>query len=119
MKNLNFHSNKIGSKHEIKLLNIVMIIFSIIIGLGSIVVFANLNIQSNLDNSIQTIKRIIVSTDGTDNEVTRLFDINTGTKIKLYTGNLSWNEAIDLTGVEKILGIDSNGEMIFVLKTLI
>ncbi len=119
MKNSNFKNKKIWSKHEFKLANIIMIFLSIIIWLWSIVVFANLNIQSNLDNSIQTIKRIIVSTDWTDNEVTRLFDINTWTKIKLYTGNLFWNQANDLTGVNKILWIDDNWEMIFILKTLI
>ncbi len=121
MKNSNFKNKKIWSKHEIKILNIIMIFFSIIIWLWSIVVFANLNIQSNLDNSIQTIKRIMISIDWTDNEATRLFDINADVnhRIKLYTGNISWNEANDLTWVEKILWIDSNWEMIFVLKTLI
>ncbi|MFZ2719007.1 MAG: DUF4215 domain-containing protein [Candidatus Absconditicoccaceae bacterium] len=121
MKNSNFHSNKIGLKHEIKLRNLIMIFFSIIIGLGSIVVFASVEINTNLDYAVQTIKRVIVSTDGTDDLLTRLFDINADDqhKIKLYTDNLSWTEANDLTGVDKILGIDSNGEMIFVLKTLI
>ncbi|MFZ2719005.1 MAG: hypothetical protein WAZ12_04400 [Candidatus Absconditicoccaceae bacterium] len=120
MKNLKFNNNKIGQKQKVKLQNLIMIFSSIIIGLGSVFVLAYIpEIYTGLDNSIQTIERIIVSIDGTDNEATRLFDINTGTKIKLYKDKLSWDEAIDLTGVEKILGIDDNGEIIFILKTLI
>ncbi|MCF7834662.1 hypothetical protein K9M48_01210 [Candidatus Gracilibacteria bacterium] len=123
MKNKKFHNHKVGHKHEIKLRNIVVIFLSILIGLGSIVVFAQqgsvLNISTDLNNAVQTIKRIIISTDGTDTESNKLFDLNTDGvgSSKIYTTRFSSSMNPDVTRAEqntrKVLGVDGNDNLIF------
>jgi len=54
-------------------------------------VFADVEIKTDFQNAIQTIKTIIISKNSTDTESERLFDINRNndTKIRLYKSNLS------------------------------
>lgn len=92
MKNKKFIHHKIWHKHEIKLRNIAIIFLSILIWLWSLTVFW-LVIPSSLSNTVQTIGRIVISTDWTDNIFNRLYDFNQdwSWKIKVYLPNInSW-----------------------------
>lgn len=123
MKNKKFHNHKVWHKHEIKLRNIVVIFLSILIWLWSIVVFAQqwsvLNISTDLNNAVQTIKRIIISTDWTDTESNKLFDLNTDWvgSSKIYTTRFSSSMNPDVTRAEqntrKVLWVDWNDNLIF------
>jgi len=46
--------------------NLMMLFLTIILGLGSVTVMADLNIQTNIQNARQTIMRITITSDGTD-----------------------------------------------------
>ncbi|MCF7834659.1 hypothetical protein K9M48_01195 [Candidatus Gracilibacteria bacterium] len=127
MKNKKFIHHKIGHKHEIKLRNIAIIFLSILIGLGSLTVFG-LVIPSSLSNTVQTIGRIVISTDGTDNIFNRLYDFNQdgSGKIKVYLPNINSGINRDSNRANnsgrKFLGIDlstdgnSGSDLVFIDK---
>lgn len=93
--------------------NLFLLFMTIVMGLGSIMVMANLTIQTNLQNARQTIMRVTITDDGTDGG-TRLMDINNASG-KLFISqsllhaqtSFSWN----------VLGLDANGELIYVPAT--
>jgi hypothetical protein len=46
--------------------NLMMLFFTIMLGFGSVMVMANLDIQTNIQNARQTIMRVTITSDGTD-----------------------------------------------------
>ena len=89
--------------------NLIMLFFTIVFWFGSVMVLADLNIQTNINNARQTIQRITITSDGTDGW-NILLDINTGGKIFINTAAL--NVQSSFSG--NILGLDANGQMIYV-----
>ncbi len=126
MKKKNFYSHKIWHNEKFKLRNIVIIFFSILIWLWSIVALADLQVQTNLANAVQTIKEIIISTDWTNTPSSILYDINTGWKIKIYTERIraqtttifkNKERANDINNNRMLLGIDTwTNDIIFLNK---
>ena len=125
MKQTSFHHYRIWSNYHIKIWNILIIFLSIIIWLGSIIVFASLTIDTNLSNAVQTIKRIVISTDGTDNPITKLIDINSDSsgKVILYKDKLTTRDNIQTTWdtirLDQILWTNSSWEMVFISKDIL
>ncbi len=87
-----FINHKIWApNHGTKLQNLVMLFITILVWLWSVTVFA-LNIESNFSNTVQTIARIIISTDWTAELWNRIYDINYNSwMIKAYLNNISPN----------------------------
>ena len=87
-----FINHKIWApNHGTKLQNLVLLFITILVWLWSVTVFA-LNIESNFSNTVQTIARIIISTDWTAELWSRIYDINYNSwMIKAYLNNISPN----------------------------
>ena len=104
-----FASKSLVHPNKTPFRNLIMLFFTIVFGFWSIMVLADLNIQTNINNARQTIMRITVTDDWTD-AWNVLLDINTGGKIFINTSAL--NVQSSFSG--KILGLDENGQMIYV-----
>jgi hypothetical protein len=89
--------------------NLIMLFFTIVFGFGSVMVMADLNIQTSISNARQTIMRITITSDGTDSG-TPLIDFNSGGKIFISTSIL--DPQVSFSG--NILWLDANGKMIYV-----
>lgn len=60
-------ANKISSLFDtLNIRHFVMVFIVIVLGFGTIIIFANLTIQSNVENAHQTIKQVTITHDGTN-----------------------------------------------------
>jgi len=102
-----FRTHKITS-NTISIKNLVLLFFTIVFWFASVITLADIEITSDISNARQTIGRITITSDGTDN----------GTKeMEISSGGIFINPAI-LSGQQtfsgKVLGIDSQGNLIYV-----
>jgi hypothetical protein len=117
-------SNLQISPRKIKFRNLIIIFSTIVIWLVSTTAFSGLMIWTNLKNAVQTIQRIIISADWTDNSDTTFYDINWNLmwKTKIYRDRISDTlrdkyRATDINNDRKVLWIDtSTNDLIFLDK---
>lgn len=89
--------------------NLMMLFLTIILGFGSVMVMANLDIQTNIQNARQTIMRVTLTDDGTDGW-NLLLDFNTGSRI--YISDSILDAQISFSG--KVLWLDANNKIVYV-----
>lgn len=101
-----FRVHKIWS-NNLSVKNLVLLFFTIVLWFISVITLAQIDIPSSIDNAWQTIARITITASGTDS--TPLIEMS------------SWGIHIDDTVLNdwgnfsgKILGIDENGDVIYV-----
>jgi len=94
------------NNNQLSIKNLILLFLTIIMGFASVITLAQISIPSDIENAWQTIKRVTITDDGTNNGTT-LWDFNDG--IGTYvtgldnTGDFSW----------RVLGIDDNGYLIY------
>lgn len=99
--------------NRIKKTNLILIFLSILLWFSSIYTLADISIYTNLENSVQRIKEIIIE----DIWWTRLFDFNswqTSTKIYMNTPQLSRTTANSLDQIHWALWVNIDWEVIFI-----
>jgi len=96
--------------NQLSVRNIILLFLTIIFGFASVITLAQITIPSSIENARQTIKRITITTDGTDVwSVLRdiNYDNNGSTKIVLNTTleqtNFSW----------RVLALDNNDNLVY------
>ena len=108
-----FNAYKIWSKN-ISTRNLVLLFLTIVFGFASVITLANVDIVSDIENARQTIGRVTITSDGTNDGI-RYFDVNysgdgrtfINTNALISQSNFSW----------KVLGIDDEGNLIYVAST--
>lgn len=99
------------NNNTLSLRNIILLFLTIVLGFASVITLAQLTIPSEIDNSRQTIWRITITNDGTNNGI-EYRDFNYDGIWSTYVSglqeeaNFSW----------KVLGIDDAGNLIYVLS---
>ena len=101
-----FRVHKIWS-NNLSVKNLVLLFFTIVLWFASVITLAQIDIPSSIDNAWQTIARITITASGTDS--TPLIEMSwTG----IHIDNSVLNDWGNFSG--KILGIDENGDVIYV-----
>ena len=108
-----FNTYKIWSKN-ISTRNLVLLFFTIVFGFASVITLANVDIVSDIENARQTIGRVTITSDWTNDGI-RYFDVNyswdgrtfINTNALISQSSFSW----------KVLGIDDEGNLIYVAST--
>lgn len=108
-----FNTHRIWSRN-ISARNLVLLFFTIVFWFASVITLANVDIISDIENARQTIGRITITSDGTNDGI-RYFDFNyswdgktfINTSALLSQSSFSW----------KVLGIDDEGNLIYVAST--
>ncbi|MFA6255616.1 MAG: hypothetical protein WC606_00395 [Candidatus Absconditabacterales bacterium] len=105
-----FRVHRIGS-NNLSVKNLILLFFTIILGFASVITLAQISIPSTIENARQTIGRITITSDGTNNG-TRFFDFNYSGDGKTYINTIGLPTSSSFSG--KVLGIDTNGDLIYV-----
>jgi hypothetical protein len=91
----------------LKVRNAILLFMSVVLGLGSIAVRAanEISIDTSITNAVQTIKKIIISSDGTNGGIEKLILDGENNEIKLL------NSMVTDGIVTKVLGVDDAGKL--------
>jgi len=94
--------------HDISIKNLILLFLTIVMWFASVITLAYIQIPSTIDNARQTIGRITITEDGTDNTATEMDISSWG--IYINTGILDPQPSFS----GKVLGLDDNGYVIYV-----
>ena len=90
--------------------NLMMLFLTIILGFGSVMVMANLDIQTDIQNARQTIRRVTITSNGTDGWA-KLIDFNNASG-KIFISTDILHAQVSFSG--NVLWLDHNWELIYV-----
>lgn len=102
-----FRTHKITS-NTISIKNLVLLFFTIVFWFASVITLADIEITSDISNARQTIGRITITSDGTDNGIKEM---------EISSWGMFINPAIlpeQQTFSWKVLGIDNSGNLLYV-----
>lgn len=104
-----FNAHNINN-NTISIRNLILLFLTIVFGFASVITLAQINIMSDISNARQTISKISITEDGTDSAQLEMEISSEG--IYINSGILD----VQTTFSGKVLGIDEEGNLIYVLS---